>query len=103
MPDDPIGTPARTDPEPSKPAKRKNVECGFCGCTVDADGEIISMGKRAKEFRAQAENDETRIAQIDRLESEVADLKKKLEAKKESPVGEPATEPTTKKPFFAIQ
>ena len=103
MPDDPIGTPTRTDPEPSKPAKRKNVECGFCGCTVDADGEIISMGKRAKEFRAQAENDETRIAQIDRLESEVADLKKKLEAKRESPAGEPATEPATKKPFFAIQ
>jgi hypothetical protein len=55
------------DPTP-EPKRGKRVTCGYCDCILDADGEIISMGKSAKEFRALRENDETRIKRIDELE-----------------------------------
>jgi hypothetical protein len=87
---DPTGNAPRSDP-PEPKTRSKRVECNFCNCILDSDGEIISMGKRAKEFRAMAENDETRISRIAALESEVADLKKQLAEKK------PEVDPDTPK------
>jgi hypothetical protein len=66
------------DPAEVQPKRGKRTTCGYCDCVLDADGEIISMGKKAKEFRAMSENDETRIKRIETLETEIADLKKKL-------------------------
>jgi hypothetical protein len=80
------GAPAPEPPEPSpRPSRSKRTECGYCGCVLDSEGEIISMGKRAKELRAVAENEETRINRITALETEVAELKTKLAAASASP------------------
>lgn len=78
------GAPRRDDP-PETRTRNKKVDCGYCGCTLDSEGEIITMGKRAKEFRAMAENDETRISRISALEAELSDLKNKLAAATAAP------------------
>jgi hypothetical protein len=70
------GAPVTEERDP--PRRSKKVECGYCDCVLDSEGEIIVMGKRAKEFRAARENDETRINRITALEAEVTDLKTKL-------------------------
>jgi hypothetical protein len=87
------GAPKVEAPEPKTRSKR--VECSYCNCILDQDGEIISMGKRAKEFRAMSENDETRIARINSLEAEVTELKKQLAGK--APETVPVTTPKERK------
>jgi predicted nucleic acid-binding Zn-ribbon protein len=72
------------EPEP-QPKKGKRTTCGYCDCILDQEGDIITMGKSAKEFRALRENEETRINRISALEAEVADLKAKLEAAAKKP------------------
>lgn len=69
----------------SRPSKRGRIECSYCNCVLDSEGEIITMGKRAKEFRAMSENDETRLARIESLEGEVKELKVKLAASEKTP------------------
>jgi len=92
----PTGGAPSSDPESREHRRAKKVTCSFCNCELDTEGEIIAMGKKAKEFRAMGENDETRIARITALEAEITSLKAKL-AESVPATAPPATAPTGRK------
>lgn len=84
-PDDPLSTDPPAAPPVNPPISRRGCVCEFCECTLAPSGEVLKVGDKAKLFRRHDEAIEKKDKEISRLETEVADLKAKLQAATGSP------------------
>jgi hypothetical protein len=85
MPDDPLESiPPVIPPAPGSGPAGKNPRCvcEFCGCHLTPTGEIIRIpeGAEARKYREANETLERKDKEIARLQGELAEVKRKLDA-----------------------
>lgn len=76
-PADPLDTNNLPPAPPSNPPRRKIV-CEFCECQLTPNGEIISLGTKAKIHRDHSDVVERKDSEIHKLTEEISGLRKQL-------------------------
>jgi predicted nucleic acid-binding Zn-ribbon protein len=72
MPDDILDSP------PTPPEREKGTTCEFCGCKLARNGEIISVGDRAKQFRKLEEENAKLKDDLASRQTELAEAQREL-------------------------
>jgi hypothetical protein len=72
---DPLNPNPAPLPAPTEPTNKRGMVCEFCECRLAANGDIISVGERAKKFRKLEEENERLGADNARIQGELNELR----------------------------
>jgi hypothetical protein len=86
MPDDPLSTDPPVRP-PTPPDGPRVTICQACGCELARNGEILSTGEKYKKFLKHEQTLDEKDREISKLQSELAESKRELDALKQSSGG----------------
>jgi uncharacterized protein YfcZ (UPF0381/DUF406 family) len=77
--------------EPVTPEPQRRLVCEFCGCQLAPSGEVMRLGDDAKRFRDFADQKEKLEKRISEMETDNAELRRKVTALETAPAPTPVT------------